>query len=121
LINLWFIFCPSANKQPKRLRRTPVHFEQEPLPKQEKTMTILKTLVIATALITSGTAFASEGGNDIATRQITDSRAAFSLKSTVSQEPVTTASIPRGVVSNVFTNSATFPVNTMNLSQGASK
>jgi hypothetical protein len=84
-------------------------------------MTFLKTIIIATALVSSGAAFASEGGNDIATRQVTESRASFLLKSTANQTPETTASLPRGVINGAFTNSATFPVNTMNLSQGASK
>jgi hypothetical protein len=80
-------------------------------------MTSIKTLIVAVALVTSGTAYANETVDSLS-RAVTESRTAFSAKSTVQRNDFTGSVPVVQIRANVQTNNA-FPVNTMNLSNGS--
>jgi hypothetical protein len=119
LIVVKSIFWSSANNQPKNSAQNASSFRTGASANQEKIMTILKTMLVAIALITSGAAFASEGGNDITSNTITESRVSFALKSTVNQPVDNAAQLQRGSSNRIFTNASAFPVNTTTNSQGS--
>jgi hypothetical protein len=84
-------------------------------------MTVIKSIIVASVVVISGSAFASEGGNDIATRQITDSRVAFVTGQATSITPRAlefTGNVP---FASKILNSTVFPVNTSSLSNGSTK
>jgi hypothetical protein len=81
-------------------------------------MTILKTIIVASALITSSAAFA-DNNTDSLSRAVAESRVSFALNSTVNQPVENSAQLQRGATNRILTNSATFPVNTTTVPQGS--
>ena len=82
-------------------------------------MTSIKTIVVAIALTTSGTAFANETVDSLS-RAVTESQTAFSAKSSVQRNDFT-GSLPIAQIRANVQSTNVFPINTMNLSNNSTK